>query len=390
MAASVVSYGLGVLRRLVKTDTKAVDGDTDMEEGEQADEVVESKYLGEVTAETVQQHVELVFALSRRQQDLLDDIFHVYPKMETPVQDAVESLLTPLIQSLGASPKLLDVLRSFPPGADRLALRVVTILSAEGASPVLVSLVKGLLAGRELDPRFFIPIIGELDKVGYTQMTTADNQAEIERQIPRIVSLLGGSDSRDLVRTAFASVLQKMTPADLLVSLHVEETGLKATIEGEQHFSSPALCLPAFCPADNRTSHRHLLLNDHRFPLRRPRQRPRPSRRSPHPPRRLPPHHYPSRHDLQIPHSIHRQQRTAKTSSEEDLGDPAAMGRLREVGEDDCPGELWESVAVAQGLVEGRCGETAGVEAGSERVSGGETAGERGVVRGEGAPIQVF
>ncbi len=119
MAASVVSYGLGVLRRLVKTDTKAVDGDTDMEEGEQADEVVESKYLGEVTAETVQQHVELVFALSRRQQDLLDDIFHVYPKMETPVQDAVESLLTPLIQSLGASPKLLDVLRSFPPGADR-------------------------------------------------------------------------------------------------------------------------------------------------------------------------------------------------------------------------------------------------------------------------------
>ena len=61
----------------------------------------------------------------------------------------------------------------------------------------------------------------------------ADLQAEIERQIPRIVSLLGTSDSsRDLVRTAFAAALQKLTPADLLVSLHDEESGRKATIEG--------------------------------------------------------------------------------------------------------------------------------------------------------------
>ena len=60
----------------------------------------------------------------------------------------------------------------------------------------------------------------------------ADWQAEIEKQIPRIVNLLAEPDSRDLVRSAFASVLQKMTPADLLVALHNEETGLKQTIEG--------------------------------------------------------------------------------------------------------------------------------------------------------------
>ena len=166
MAPTVVNYGLGVLRRLVRSDNTKLDGDTDMEEGEQADEVIESRYLGEVTAETVQQHVELVFALSRRQQELLDDIFRVYPKMEAQVQDSVETLLTPLIQSLGASSKLIEILRIFPPGADRLALRVVTILSADGASPVLVSLVKGLLAERELNPRFIIPIVGQLDKVG--------------------------------------------------------------------------------------------------------------------------------------------------------------------------------------------------------------------------------
>lgn len=50
-----------------------------------------------------------------------------------------------------------------------------------------------------------------------------------------MVSLLGTSDTaRDMVRTAFASVLQKITPADLLVALHTEETGLKPTIEGER------------------------------------------------------------------------------------------------------------------------------------------------------------
>jgi len=35
------------------------------------------------------------------------------------------------------------------------------------------------------------------------------------------------------VRTAFASALQKLTPADLLVCLHSEKAGLKPTIDGE-------------------------------------------------------------------------------------------------------------------------------------------------------------
>jgi symplekin len=65
-------------------------------------------------------------------------------------------------------------------------------------------------------------------------MMYADEQAEIEKQIPKIVSLLGEGDSRELVRTAFASVLQKMTPAELMVALHTEETSLKPTIEGKR------------------------------------------------------------------------------------------------------------------------------------------------------------
>ncbi|ORX39335.1 Symplekin tight junction protein C terminal-domain-containing protein [Kockovaella imperatae] len=213
MAPTIIDYAMGVLRRLIPTAKSEGGMDEDLPS------VTENRFLGDVNEETVQQHVELAFAITRRQQDLLQNVFDIYAKLEKPIADQFESLLTPLIQSLGATTKLLDTLRSFPLGAEKLALRVVTILSAEGASPVLVSLVKGLMAERELDPGFIIPIIGELDK------------AEIEKQLPRIVSLLSKPDSRDTVRTAFASILQKLTPADLLVSLHGEEAGRKLAME---------------------------------------------------------------------------------------------------------------------------------------------------------------
>jgi symplekin len=58
-----------------------------------------------------------------------------------------------------------------------------------------------------------------------------DEKAEIEVQIPRIVMLLNTPDSRDTVRTAFATLIQKLTPADLLVALHNEATPIKPTIE---------------------------------------------------------------------------------------------------------------------------------------------------------------
>lgn len=79
-------------------------------------------------------------------------------------------------------------------------------------------------------------------------------QAEVMKQLPRLVSLLCGSNSeRDLVRKVFGSVVtipdaitlssnqpraaknDMLTPADLLVLLLQEEKaiGIKATIEGE-------------------------------------------------------------------------------------------------------------------------------------------------------------
>jgi symplekin len=257
MSPSVISFALGVLRRLAVRAHLAVkeengdaekadeempadgekpadadgakpadaDGDQAMEDGDKPaedgdiGETIDTKYLGPVDEDTVSQHVELAFALSRRDPELLDAIFSIYPKIPPPIQAKVEELLAPLIKSLGPSKKLLEILKAFPPGAEPLALRVVKTLSAEGSSGVLVPVIRSLLAERELDPRFVIPVIGELDK------------AEIDAQIPRIVSLLSQPDSRDVVRTAFASALQKMTPADLLVTLHSEKAGLKPTMD---------------------------------------------------------------------------------------------------------------------------------------------------------------
>ncbi|WVO15435.1 hypothetical protein L204_103093 [Cryptococcus depauperatus] len=217
MMPHLIHFALGVLRRLVKQDVQTED--VDMEEGEQVEEKVESKFLGEPNTENVQQHVELAFALAKRQQRLLDDIFRLYPKLEPELKDAVEAQLMPLIQSLGASDKLLEILRHFPQGSDKLVMRVIGVLSAEGAGGKLAGLMKDLLGERELDARFVVPIVGELDA------------ADIKKQLPNIVTLLGDSTAKDMVKTAFASILQKMTPADLMVALHQEGAPLKLTIE---------------------------------------------------------------------------------------------------------------------------------------------------------------
>ncbi|WVQ92978.1 hypothetical protein IAU59_000040 [Kwoniella sp. CBS 9459] len=210
----------------------AKDGDVSMDEAPSGHEdkkpvkrndidlEVSSKFLGDVTPETVQQHVELAFALTKRNQSLLDDIFKLYPLLSAEIQESVEAQLMPLIQSLGPTEKLLENLRAYPAGADKLVMKIITTLSAGGgASPALVAVIKALLSERELDPKFVVPIIGDLEK------------SEIEKQLPRIISLLANPEDKDLVKSAFASMLGKITPADLLVSLHQDCPPTKLTID---------------------------------------------------------------------------------------------------------------------------------------------------------------
>ncbi|KAG6857467.1 hypothetical protein H0H87_003534 [Tephrocybe sp. NHM501043] len=144
-----------------------------MEDGQlPPEELVHTPYLPEqielpAKKSQVLQHVELLFALSVKVPEFLDEIFAAYGQMDTTVQDAIQELITALIRSLGSSHgKLLTLMRNCPTGAETLALRVLTIFTENGrASTQLVALVKALINERDLDARFLIPIIAEMDKV---------------------------------------------------------------------------------------------------------------------------------------------------------------------------------------------------------------------------------
>ncbi|PPQ68582.1 hypothetical protein CVT25_005425 [Psilocybe cyanescens] len=188
----------------------------------------------------VLQHVELLFALSVKVPEFLDKIFAAYVNMDQTVQEAIQDLITALIRSLGSSHgKLLTLMRQFPVGAESLALRIMTIFTEHGRpSSQLVALVKALINERDLDVRFLIPIIAEMDK------------ADIMRYLPRIVSSLNGQqEPKNLVRSVFSSIVttppqsfgsvssnlprvrqsELLTPAELMVLLHESEKehGLK-------------------------------------------------------------------------------------------------------------------------------------------------------------------
>ena len=83
------------------------------------------------------------------------------------MQDALRTLIVPLVKTLGPSnPKLLQLLGSFPAEAETLALQILIILTDTARpTPAIVSIVKGLLSERNLNPKFLLLIIAEMDKV---------------------------------------------------------------------------------------------------------------------------------------------------------------------------------------------------------------------------------
>ncbi|KAJ6591683.1 Symplekin tight junction protein C terminal-domain-containing protein [Mycena vulgaris] len=224
--------------------------DENMEDGQlPPEDLVQTPYLPErielpAQQSHVLQHVELLFALCVKVPEFLDEIFSAYSHMDITVQEAVQKLITALIRSLGSSHgKLLTLMRTCPPGAESLALRVLTIFTEHGRpSTQLVALVKGLINERDLDARFLIPIIGEMDK------------PDIIRHLPRIVSILNGeAEPKNLVRSVFGSIVttppqtfgsvtsnlprvrqsELLTPAELMVLLHdaEKEIGLQSAKE---------------------------------------------------------------------------------------------------------------------------------------------------------------
>lgn len=211
------------------------------------------------------------------------------------MQETIQQLITPLVRALGPTHgKLLTLLRTFPSGADSLALRVLTIFTETGRpSAQLVALVKSLFNERDLDARFLIPIIAEMDKVScFSGCTPAllqhlSLQADIVRHLPRIVSILNGTpEPKNLVRSVFSSIVttppetfgkvtsnlprvrqsELLTPAELMVLLHEseKEIGLKSAIEGEDWTRSQVYVYPL--TGHIRSDH-DMFLHDRYLPL---------------------------------------------------------------------------------------------------------------------------
>ncbi|KAI0704285.1 Symplekin tight junction protein C terminal-domain-containing protein [Cytidiella melzeri] len=262
MASMIRDFALQLLRRLQSrppgdkhNEVQSNDGareehDENMEDGQlPQEEILQTPYLPEqlefpAQSDQILQHLELLLALSTRSPEFLDELFAAYGGMQESVQERIQQLITPLIRALGSSHgKLLTLLRTFPPGGETLALRVLTIFTENGRpSGQLVALVKGLINERDLDARFLIPIIAEMDK------------ADILRHLPRIVSILNGKpEPKNLVRSVFGSIVttppqtfgtitsnlprvrqsELLTPVELMVLLHESEgeIGLKQAIE---------------------------------------------------------------------------------------------------------------------------------------------------------------
>lgn len=97
----------------------------------------------------------------------------------------MQGLISPLIRALGSSHgKLLTLLRNFPPGAESLVLRIIAIFTDSGRpSAQLVTLVKTLVSERDLDARFLIPIIAEMDKVWVLGFTIWRKGNGVERAL---------------------------------------------------------------------------------------------------------------------------------------------------------------------------------------------------------------
>lgn len=100
--------------------------------------------------------------------------------MDISVQEHIQVLISPLIRALGSSHgRLLTLLRTFPSGAESLALRIIAIFTDNSRpSAQLVTLVKALVSERDLDARFLIPVIAEMDKVCFGFATQGMSHAE--------------------------------------------------------------------------------------------------------------------------------------------------------------------------------------------------------------------
>lgn len=161
---------------------EGANGSTEKEEHQEEDGEIEAKKSSAADDPTkelseeddVVRFVALPFALCIKVPDMLDDIFRQFPEMPPAVQAAVQKHIQALIRSPRTAKlnsqkldtdKLIDILSHYRPETSKLALTAFQVLTEAGTTPRLVQLVKSLAEEHDIDPRFFVPILPDLDKV---------------------------------------------------------------------------------------------------------------------------------------------------------------------------------------------------------------------------------
>lgn len=197
----VLDYGRSGLKRLTVKNppldeekapaTEAEKGDEGQEEKMDDEEPEEGETKKSSAADDptkelsdeddVVRFVALPFALCIKVPDMLDDIFREFPEMPSAVQAAVQKHIQALIRSPRTAKlnsqkldtnKLIDILSKYRPETSKLALTAFQVLTEAGTTPKLVQLVKSLAEEHEIDPRFFVPILPDLDKVNKAPIVT--------------------------------------------------------------------------------------------------------------------------------------------------------------------------------------------------------------------------
>ena len=213
-------------------------------EAEEADETAANP-LG-LNEQDVLRLIELALVLSVKQPSFFAEVVRIYPLLPAPVQAAMQKHVTPVARSVGPnSTVLLDVLRTYPHGADTLVMAILRILIDKGHTQALAELVRDLVDTRSLDVEYLLPLVPHLDRDAMLHA------------LPRVVSVLAdGSEEHKvavhrLFQTLVAPAMQaagaetasehptttaSLTPVELLVLLHVheKEIGLKAALVAVQ------------------------------------------------------------------------------------------------------------------------------------------------------------
>ncbi|KAL7751336.1 hypothetical protein RI367_003196 [Sorochytrium milnesiophthora] len=171
----------------------------------------------------------------------LDFPFALCAKVHGDVRDSVPANIQRimrlhiqnLIRAIGPSTELLAQLREFPEGADMLAMQILRVLTDKVDPPAeVVDTVRHIFSTRTVSPKFLLFVLRAMGK------------DEVVGYVPQLMTLLDGTENgKNLVKGVITRLCDAqtsggpaMTPADLLVQLHLmEETvGLRVALEATQ------------------------------------------------------------------------------------------------------------------------------------------------------------